>query len=148
MMTMSPGLPGSPVNFDRGQSVMRTVRGSAHVYFGRAKHMRREICPVLAVGAVTLFGALEASIPDREAKMACVAPTDLNRFDLPLPRTARRLAFHNLITVVERATSNVLCMKIRPEAKGRVGMSPAGGVTIGRRSNRVKICNSVADGAI
>ena len=34
------------------------------------------------------------------------------------------------------------------QAKGRVGMSPVGGVTIGRRSNRVKICNSVADGDI
>jgi acyl-CoA thioesterase I len=70
--------------------------------------MRHQICTALVAGAlelgslcaVTVPVAAEASVPN------CVAPADLSRLDLPLQRTARRLASRNLLMIVALGSSS------------------------------------------
>ncbi len=65
--------------------------------------MRHGICSVLVAGAFAL-GSLFAIAPRAvaaEASVAhCVAPADLTRLDLPLRRTARRLASRKLTMII------------------------------------------------
>jgi acyl-CoA thioesterase-1 len=71
--------------------------------------MRHEICSSLVVGALAL-GGLSAIAPTPVAADAsaprCVAPGDLTRLDLPLTRTARRLAAHRLVMIVALGSSS------------------------------------------
>jgi acyl-CoA thioesterase I len=69
----------------------------------------REICSSLVAGALALGGlfaippiplAAEASAPK------CVAPADITRLDLPLTRTAHRLASRDLIIIVALGSSS------------------------------------------
>jgi len=70
--------------------------------------MRHQICTALVAGAlelgslcaVTVPVAAEANVPN------CVAPADLRRLDLPLQRTARRLASRNLLMIVALGSSS------------------------------------------
>jgi acyl-CoA thioesterase-1 len=67
--------------------------------------MRQEICSSLVAGALALAIApiplaAEARAPN------CVAPADITRLDLPLTRTARRLASRDLIMIVALGSSS------------------------------------------
>ena len=67
------------------------------------------ICSVLVAGALAL-GSLVSIAPMAVAAEAsvshCVAPPDLTRLDLPLRRTARRLASHEVIMSVALGSSS------------------------------------------
>jgi acyl-CoA thioesterase I len=71
----------------------------------------RLICSVLAAGALAL-GSLFAIAPMAVAAEAsvsrCVAPADLTRLELPLMRTARRLASRKLIMIVALGSSSTV----------------------------------------
>jgi len=71
--------------------------------------MRHQIRSGLVAGALTLGGLL-AVAPTPAATDAsaprCVAPGDLTRLDLPLTRTARRLAAHRLVMIVALGSSS------------------------------------------
>jgi acyl-CoA thioesterase-1 len=73
--------------------------------------MRHGICSVLAAGALAL-GSLFAIVPVAVAAEAsvsrCVAPADLTRLELPLMRTARRLASRQLIMIVALGSSSTV----------------------------------------
>ena len=71
--------------------------------------MRQEICSSLVAGALALGGlfaiapiplAAEASAPK------CVAPANITRLDLPLTRTAHRLAARDRIIIVALGSSS------------------------------------------
>ena len=71
--------------------------------------MRHEICLALVAGALALGGvfavvptslAADASVP------RCVAPADLTRLDLPLKRTAHRLASREPLMIVALGSSS------------------------------------------
>ena len=72
-------------------------------------HMRHKICSALLTGALAL-GSLFAITPIAMAAEAsvphCVAPADLTRLDLPLRRTASRLASGKLIIIVALGSSS------------------------------------------
>jgi acyl-CoA thioesterase I len=72
-------------------------------------HMRHKICSALLTGALAL-GSLFAITPIAVAAEAsaphCVAPADLTRLDLPLRRTASRLASGKLIIIVALGSSS------------------------------------------
>jgi lysophospholipase L1-like esterase len=71
--------------------------------------MRHQIGSTLVAGALAL-GSLFAIAPTPVAADAsvprCVAPGDLTRLDLPLTRTARRLAAHRLVMIVALGSSS------------------------------------------
>jgi acyl-CoA thioesterase I len=71
--------------------------------------MRHGICSALVAGAFAL-GGLFAVAPTPVAADAsaprCVAPADLTRLDLPLKRTARRLASRQLIVIAALGSSS------------------------------------------
>ena len=71
--------------------------------------MRHGICSTLVAGALAL-GSLFAIAPMAVAAEAsvshCVAPADLTRLNLPLRRTARRLASRKLIMIVALGSSS------------------------------------------
>jgi acyl-CoA thioesterase-1 len=71
--------------------------------------MRQEICSSLVAGALAL-GGLSALVPIPLVAEAgaprCVAPADTTRLDLPLTRTAYRLASRNLIMIVALGSSS------------------------------------------
>ena len=71
--------------------------------------MRHQIRSGLFAGALAL-GSLIAVAPAPAATEAsvpgCVAPPDLTRLDLPLTRTARRLAVHRLAMIVALGSSS------------------------------------------
>ena len=71
--------------------------------------MRHTICSVFVTGALAL-GSLVAVAPMAVAAETsvshCVAPADLTQLELPLKRTARRLASHKLITIVALGSSS------------------------------------------
>src|SRR5262249_23172248 len=75
--------------------------------------MRHEICSSLIAGALAL-GSVFAIAPMPVAADAsaprCIAPADLSRLDLPLTRTARRLAFHELMMIVALGSSSTAGM--------------------------------------
>ncbi len=68
--------------------------------------MRHEICSALVASA--LFGIAIAPIPVAAEVSApnCVAPADITRLDLPLRRTARRLASRDLTMIVALGSSS------------------------------------------
>ena len=71
--------------------------------------MRHELCSALVASALAgLFGIAIAPIPvAAEASVPrCVAPADLTRLDLPLTRTARRLASRDLLMIVALGSSS------------------------------------------
>ena len=71
--------------------------------------MRHRICSVFVTGALAL-GSLFAVTPMAVAAEAsvshCVSPADLTRLELPLMRTARRLASHKLVMIVALGSSS------------------------------------------
>jgi hypothetical protein len=71
--------------------------------------MRHGICSVLVAGAFAL-GSLFVIAPTTATSEAsvshCVAPADLTRLDLPLRRTARRLASRKLTMIVALGSSS------------------------------------------
>src|SRR6266480_509827 len=71
--------------------------------------MRQEIYSSLVAGALAL-GGLSAHVPIPLVAEAgapkCVAPADTTRLDLPLTRTAYRLASRNLIMIVALGSSS------------------------------------------
>jgi len=75
--------------------------------------MRHEICSSLIAGALAL-GSVFAIAPMPVAADAsaprCIAPADLSRLDLPLTRTWRRLAFHELMMIVALGSSSTAGM--------------------------------------
>src|SRR5262245_47298629 len=71
--------------------------------------MQHEICSALVAGGLALGGLLAvASIPlaADASTPRCVAPADLTRLDLPLKRTARRLASRELLMIVALGSSS------------------------------------------
>ena len=70
--------------------------------------MRHEICSTLVAGALALGSLFIAPAPVAAEVNAprCVAPADLTRLDLPLTRTARRLAAHRLAMIVALGSSS------------------------------------------
>ena len=71
-------------------------------------HMRHGICVALVAGVLALASLAIAPMPvaAESSSARCVAPTDLTRFDLPLRRTARRLASRNLLMIVALGSSS------------------------------------------
>jgi len=71
--------------------------------------MRHRIYSILVAGALAL-GSLFAIAPmalHAEASVShCVTPADLTRLELPLRRTARRLASHKFLTIVALGSSS------------------------------------------
>jgi acyl-CoA thioesterase I len=75
------------------------------------RHSRREICAGLLVGTIVLGCLITAAKTpvraDAETEaVACVAPENLARLQLPLKRTARQLASHKLIIIVALGSSS------------------------------------------
>jgi acyl-CoA thioesterase-1 len=71
--------------------------------------MRHEICSALVASALAgLFGIAIAPVPVVAEVSApnCVAPADITRLDLPLRRTARRLASRDLTMIVALGSSS------------------------------------------
>jgi len=67
------------------------------------------MCSVFVIGALALENlfAIEPMAVAAEARVShCVAPADLTRLELPLMRTARRLASHKLLTIVALGSSS------------------------------------------
>jgi acyl-CoA thioesterase I len=75
------------------------------------RHTRREICAGLLAGTIVLGCLITAARTpvraDAETEaVACVAPENLVRLQLPLKRTARQLAFHKLTIIVALGSSS------------------------------------------
>jgi acyl-CoA thioesterase I len=75
------------------------------------RHSRREICAGLLGGTIVLGCLITAAKTpvraDAETEaVACVAPENLARLQLPLKRTARQLASHKLIIIVALGSSS------------------------------------------
>jgi acyl-CoA thioesterase I len=75
------------------------------------RHTRREICAGLLAGTIVLGCLITAAKTpvraDAETEaVACVAPENLVRLQLPLKRTARQLAFHKLSIIVALGSSS------------------------------------------
>jgi acyl-CoA thioesterase I len=71
--------------------------------------MRHGICSVLVAGALALgsqFAIAPMAVAAEASVSHCVAPADLTRLDLPLRRTARRLASRKLIMIVALGSSS------------------------------------------
>jgi acyl-CoA thioesterase I len=75
------------------------------------RHSRREICAGLLAGTIVLGCLITAARTpvraDAETEaVACVAPENLARLQLPLKRTARQLASHKLTIIVALGSSS------------------------------------------
>jgi acyl-CoA thioesterase-1 len=71
--------------------------------------MRHGACSVLVAGAlalVSLFATAPTAVAAESSTSHCVAPADLTRLNLPLRRTARRLASRKLIMIVALGSSS------------------------------------------
>ena len=89
---------------------MRIVGARCMFPIGVAEpRMRHGICSVLVAGAlalVSLFAIAPMAVAAEASVSHCVAPADLTRLNLPLRRTARRLASRKLIMIVALGSSS------------------------------------------
>jgi hypothetical protein len=89
---------------------MRIVGARCMFPIGVAEpRMRHGICSVLVAGALALgsqFAIAPMAVAAEASVSHCVAPADLTRLDLPLRRTARRLASRKLIMIVALGSSS------------------------------------------